>query len=257
MAVLATLLLLLQVEPFKVESKKITPEISKAIEKLNAIRLEAFEKAKVQLSASLPEKFQVVLEAVDAADADPTKFAKHSGESADTSTRAEGVVRIRFYIEYFANGLGTPESTLRHEMVHAVMRLDFGMEKYRKVPKWFREGVAVFIADQMAEKFNAGLMQPDVARDPEKMLDGLDDADHTLADYWEDAMGIVFLSARPTRGPLWQVLDGLRRGDDFKEAITAVAGGTFEEFVAGARAHAVKALRSQADGMKDMLSAYA
>ena len=256
MAVLAALLLLLQVDPFKVDSKKITPEVTKSIEKLDAIRNDAFEQAKRQLSATLPAKFQIILDAVDAADPDPAKFTRHSGVSADTSSRAEGIVRIRYYVEYFRNGLGTPESTLRHEMVHAVMRLALGNEKYRTVPKWFREGTAVFIAGQMDEKFNTGVMQPETARQPGKMVDGLEDDDHGLDDYWEDAMAIVFLSERPMRSPISEVLTGMREGKDFKDAIAAVAGGTYGDFVAGAYDHALKSLRARTIGMKTMLSTY-
>ena len=257
MTALLSLALLLQVDAFKIESKKITPEIRKQIEKLDAIRNEAFEFAKKNVAAKLPEEFQVILEAVDGADPDPAKFTRHSGLAAETSSKDFPIARIRFYVEYFANGLGTPESTLRHEMVHAVMRLDLGNEKYGKLPKWFREGIAVYIAGQMPDKLAHELMQPKVAKDPETLLDGLEDADHNLSDYWEDAMAIVLLGTVPTRAPLWQVIDHVRDGKDYKEAIAAVTGKPFEDFLKDAREHAAKSLRSQVAQGRAMYDAYA
>ena len=257
MTALLCLLLLAQVEPFKIDSKKITPEIRKVIEKLDAIRLDAFEKARLNTAARLPEEYKVILEAVDGAATDPAKFTRHSGATAETSSKDNPIVRIRFYVEYFANGLGTPESTLRHEMVHAVMRLDLGNEKYGKLPKWFREGIAVFIAGQLPDKFAHGMSQATVAKDPETLLDGLEDADHTLADYWEDAMAIVNLSSLPMRGPLWKVIDHVRDGMDYKEAIAAVTGKPFEDFVKDSREHALKSLRAQTAQGRDMYNTYA
>ncbi len=257
MMALLALALLLQVEPFKIESKKITPEIRKEIEKLNAIRDDAFEKARQNTAAKLPEEYQVILEAVDAADPDPAKFTRHSGVSAETSSKVHPIVKIRFYVEYFANGLGTPESTLRHEMVHAVMRLDLGNEKYGKLPKWLREGIAVFIAGQMPEKFSHGMMQPSVAKDPETLLDGLEDADHDLTDYWEDAMAIVTLSSLPMRGPLWKVIDHVRDGKDYKLAIEIVTGKPFGDFVKDTREQAAKSLRNQTAQGREMYGTYA
>ena len=252
-----SLALLLQVDAFTIESKKITPEIRKEIEKLDAIRNDAFDFAKKQVAAKLPGEFQVILEAVDGADPDPAKFTRHSGMTAETSSRDHPKVKIRFYVEYFANGLGSPESTLRHEMVHAVMRLDLGNEKYGKLPKWFREGVAVFIAGQMQEKLSHGLMQPSVAKDPETLLDGLEDADHNLGDYWEDAMAIVSLSSLPMRGPLWKVIDHVRDGKDYKLAIEMVTGKPFDDFVKDAREHATKSLLAQVAQGRQMYGTYA
>src|SRR5262245_60190779 len=112
MPVAVIILLLGQVDPFAIASKKATPDIVKDIDRLNQIRQEACDHAVKYLGAKLPEKVKVVLELVDAADPDPALFKRHSGIAAETWSESDTVVKIRFFAEYFVNGLGRPESTL-------------------------------------------------------------------------------------------------------------------------------------------------
>jgi hypothetical protein len=55
MLLAAGLLVLLQVEPIKIDSKKATPEIRAAIGKLDAIRVDAFTKAVAAIEARTPD----------------------------------------------------------------------------------------------------------------------------------------------------------------------------------------------------------
>lgn len=243
MTTLISLLLLAQVEPFAIESKKATPEIRAEIRKLDAIRVKAFDRAAEALAAKLPEEWRVVLRALDAADADAARFSPHKGFPAETSSPAELVVEIRYFAEYFASGLLRSEETLRHEMVHAVMRLDLGKERYQKLPKWLREGVAVHLAGQTASKLIYELATGARAAGPEKMIDGLEDADHNLGDYPEDGLAIEYLYSIAGKDTGPRLEDALREGVSYRDAIQTLAKRTFDEFLAGARDFALSAVR--------------
>jgi hypothetical protein len=246
---LLVLALALQVEPFAVAAQKATPEILKEAARLDGIRQEAFDHAVKLLGAKLPEKWRIVLEIVDGADPDPAKFKRHSGLMAETWSESDTVAKIRFYAEYFVNGLGKPESTFRHEMIHAVMRLDLAREKYSKVPKWLREGIAVFGAHQVQDKLWHDLSQPKTAAEPERMVDGLEDSDHNLSDYVEDGLAMTLLKL-----PVLE--EALRSGKTYKEAVEAAAGEPFDAFVARARERALGEIRKVAAEHKHALALY-
>lgn len=256
MLILAGLLAFIQVEPFKIESKKITPEIRKEIATLDALRVDALTKALEAVGARLPGEHRILLKAVDAVVPDPAKFTLHKGFSAETSTLASGDVEIRFHVEYFVNGLLHPEETLRHEMVHAVMRLDLGKEKYGKLPKWLREGIAVHVAGQTARKLIYQLTLGEFAADPEKMMNGIEDAEHTLNDYPEDGLAIEHFLALAGADALSRLEEALRDGTPYREAMAALAKVSFDQFAAGAKERALKAVRELAERHKEELELF-
>ena len=249
MSSLLLIALALQVEPFAVAAKKATPEVLKEVARLDGIRQEAFDHGVKLLGAKLPEKWRVVLEIVDGADPDPTKFKRHSGLTAETWSESDAVVKIRFYVEYFVNGLGRPESTFRHEMIHAVMRLDLAREKYSKVPKWLREGIAVFGANQVQDKLWHELSQAKTAAQPDRLIDGLEDSDHNLSDYVEDGLAAAILKL-----PVLE--EALRNGKTYKEAVEAASGEPFDAFVARAKDRALEEIRKVAEEHKNALALY-
>jgi tetratricopeptide (TPR) repeat protein len=160
-------------------------------------------------------------------------------------------------VEYFANGLlHQPEETFRHEIVHAVMRLDLGREPYRKLPKWLREGVAVHVARQTAGKLTQSLMQRRFALEPEKLIDGLEDKEHDLDDYTEDALGVAYLLRSAGSDALLKLGAELRNGKDYREAIAAVANQAFPKFVAGAREFSLAILKEETGKLRKELDLY-
>jgi hypothetical protein len=252
----AVLLPLLQVEPIKIDSKKATPEIRAAIGKLDAIRVDAFTKAVAAIEARIPEEHKVILKAIDAVDPDPAKFERHTGFSVETSSVSDVEVEIRFFVEYFANGMLRPEETLRHEMVHAAMRLDLGQETYRKIPKWLREGIAVHLAKQTSSKLAYQLALSTYATEPEKLVDGLADDNHSLDDYAEDGLAIEYLLSLAGKDGLARLEDKLREKSPYKDAIAALTQKPFDKFEAGAKEYALKAVRELAAKHKAELDLY-
>ena len=251
MNLVLTLVLLAQVEPIVLVSQKTTPDMLKDVDRLNAIRQEAFDQAVKLLGAKLPEKWKVALEVVDGADPDPLKFKRHSGLTAETTSDSATVARIKIYSEYFINGIGRMESTFRHEMIHAVMRLDLPRDKYGKIPKWLREGIAVCGSNQVTEKLWDELSQAKVAAEPEKMVDGLEDSDHNLSDYFEDGVAVSLLKDK-----FPAIESVLREGRTYQEAVEAATGEKFDAFVAKAKERAIEEVRKVVAEHKDAIDLF-
>ena len=256
MITLMLLSALAQVDPFTIDSKKITPEIRKEIARLDDLRRDAFEKACAAMGVQFSEARHVSLKAVDAGDPDPAAFDRHNGFAAETSSPSDTEVEIRFYVEYFSNGLLHPEETLRHEMVHAVMRLHLAKEEYQKLPKWLREGIAVHVARQTPTKLAARFMEKEVALDPSKVLDGLEDAEHNLADYAEDGLAIEFLVSVAGAGALPKLEAELKGRKEYKDAIATVAGRPYPKFVTDAQDYARKRVNEEAAKLEADLKLY-
>lgn len=135
---------------------------------------------------------------------------------------------VLFHSEYLANGSGSPEKRLRHEMTHAAMRLALGDDRYARVPLWLREGVALAVADQGMDRVRYEFT---IALDAGALLDGLDER-HESRDYAEDFLAVDFLRRRAGKDALLVLMNGLLTGDEPMRAVERTAGveaGAFEE----------------------------
>ncbi|MEL6349976.1 MAG: hypothetical protein AAFV53_43140, partial [Myxococcota bacterium] len=54
-------------------------------------------------------------------------------------------------------GMASDPKLLRHELAHAVIRSHLSRSTYRGWPDWAREGIAVWVADQLNDKLDIGL----------------------------------------------------------------------------------------------------
>src|SRR5690606_413175 len=95
--------------------------------------------------------------------------------------------RIIFYTEHVVVSAEDHRSRIVHELKHAAFRDVMG-QAYLDLPKWVREGLAVYGAEQLEDRLAAIVGGETFSgRDPRKLLDGVDDADHDTNDYLEDA----------------------------------------------------------------------
>lgn len=121
-----------------------------------------------------------------------------SNNSAWVSAKPDGV---RMTIALPNWGLGTSDRNLRgtvlHEMTHAMMMVRMGPVAFQTLPRWFTEGIAVFMDGsgpsklQSARRLHGGDIDP--------ILDGLDvhPADSLrIEDYAEAWLTLVFLAER-------------------------------------------------------------
>jgi hypothetical protein len=123
-------------------------------------------------------------------------------------------------------------SRVIHELKHAGFRGIMG-QKYLDLPKWIREGLAVYGAGQYPDRFRQILSnQAFGGTDPRKVLDGIDDPDnkHTTDDYLEDAFFFVWLSGQKKEGTI-EFCRRLVLGEDYKKIIADVCKLTYGEIM--------------------------
>lgn len=80
--------------------------------------------------------------------------------------------------------------TLTHEYVHAILRQNMQAEHYKPLPKWFKEGLAVYIAGQHLDKLWVALARN--WQNPESMYEGLEDRStagpYLIGSWWFTAL---------------------------------------------------------------------
>lgn len=164
-----------------------------------------------------------------------------------TSTRAWNGRTVQWITlnpeSHFASAADFDEE-LDHEMTHALLRGALGDAKHRLLPKWAREGLAVWAAGQGPARVAFWLTihwdKPDPAAE---MLNGLETEKHSLGDYPEDFLAIDAIEARKGAEGVREFVRTLATGTPCRDAAAAVWGTTWEEFEKAARAHSEAAIR--------------
>jgi hypothetical protein len=105
-------------------------------------------------------------------------------------------IGIKLKILPFINGTTNFEKTLCHEIVHAYYRYHMSYFKYAKVPRWLREGSAVYLAQQTFEKEKVFMLKH--ANPATFQFNGLE-GQHTFEDYYEDALSFHAMDARDSQ----------------------------------------------------------
>jgi hypothetical protein len=149
-----------------------------------------------------------------------------------------GVITLK--TEYLVLGAFDVDATLVHEMFHCLQRARLG-KRYERVPEWAREGAALYVAGQGAERARAlaAIAGSDpFDKDPlARLVDGLD-GPHGLFDYYEDVAAFERVGAR---GPA--LVRKLLETEDVAAAVREVLGEDMATFRAETARHAREVLR--------------
>lgn len=155
------------------------------------------------------------------------------------------------YIRVYASSLVSmrmdSELTYIHEVNHAVLR-SYLAELYFPLPKWVREGLAVYCAGQLGHRARVLLAGnllraqslADGARVARKMVDGIEDS-HSYADYAESALMIKFLDQQAAGG-IPALIKALKAGTSWDEAIPQITGMSLEDYVEAGQTYALQEL---------------
>ncbi|MCZ7604503.1 MAG: tetratricopeptide repeat protein [Planctomycetota bacterium] len=131
--------------------------------------------------------------------------------------------RIIFYTEHVVVSTEDHRSRIVHELKHAAFRDVMG-QAYLDLPKWVREGLAVYGAEQLEDRLAAIVGGETFSgRDPRKLLDGIDDADHDTNDYLEDAAAFLWLEGRK-KGAVHAFCQRLLKGEDYGKLYAELSG---------------------------------
>src|SRR5262245_24274788 len=103
-------------------------------------------------------------------------------------------MKIQLSAETFLSGDGELELTARHEAIHAYFRRQLGWWRYRGLPPWVQEGLAIHLAGQTREKV-VDLVYWD-SEHTEAELAGLE-ARESLDHYAEYGLAFEFLEGFP------------------------------------------------------------
>ena len=134
-----------------------------------------------------------------------------------------------FYTEYMVLDPPGYEQRLCHELKHALFRHRMG-QAYLDLPRWVKEGLAVWSAGQLEER--AGLILGNEVfggREPRAVLDGLADTDQGYTDYLEDGLAFRWLEERRP-GAVRRFCRHLVGGVPWEKAFLAAAGGEVGDF---------------------------
>ncbi|MEK6624645.1 MAG: hypothetical protein AABY86_06745, partial [Bdellovibrionota bacterium] len=127
----------------------------------------------------------------------------------------------------FLSGQADLETTVCHETVHAYFRKHMSFGTYANLPKWAREGSAVYLVNQLPHKERRALYRQ-WSGQKEAHLNGLE-GPHNLEDYYEDAMAFAFLHDKFAADQ--RVLSLVLEGKEIYDAIEQSTGLSKEVFL--------------------------
>jgi TolA-binding protein len=152
-------------------------------------------------------------------------------------------VLIVLHTEFMVNGRFDVGPELIHEITHAVMRERMTPESYRGVPRWLREGLAVWTADQIEDKALAVVAWRDYLDDPAPAFPGLDQDRDSLLRYAEYGFAIEWIAREHGAAKVTDLARLLVENTAATAALKRVTGLAWPEFQAAAHRHALARIR--------------
>ena len=222
---------------------KDQPEWRTLLSRAPELRQAAIERVQERTGLKPSDPGAIVLTFRDA-DSDFTKKA------ATRVVRYRGgyLMQIRVGLDRILAGLIDLETVLTHEMTHAIMRQSM-KRSYRDLPRWCREGAAVWTAEQLDQKLRLEVAQAVFWRnDPMDLLDPLTSGgkhDQGGTGYVDEGLLFEALELDCGQDCVRKTLTEIVEGKDCQEAIEASAGKPLSEL----RAEALRLGRERLRGM--------
>ncbi|MCE9583339.1 MAG: tetratricopeptide repeat protein [Planctomycetes bacterium] len=218
------------------------PETARLMARLPALMKESARAMGERLGLADADASNVVLELVDLP-LGPRKDIQLGG-TATRQVDGHSVQWITLNPESHFSGNGDLDVEVAHEMTHALLRNALGDAAHRALPKWAREGLAVWSAGQGPGRiaYWLGLFweKPDPVA---ALLNGLDNATHAISDYPEDYLAIAFIESAHGIEGVHQFVKRLAAGKPATEAVAEVTGQPWAEFEKDARTFSEARLR--------------
>lgn len=126
------------------------------------------------------------------------------------------------------------KTLLAHELTHAIMTQTAPL-KHRKLPKWLREGFAVYASDDVDTRLETALTGAVFARKPtNSVCDGWENG-FEIEDYAEAGVAVDYLARQVGREGLKVLVERILTGADWEQEITLIAMREYGQFVQEAR----------------------
>lgn len=147
--------------------------------------------------------------------------------------------KMTFYTEHVALSDADFKSRVIHELKHAAFRDVMGVS-YLDLPKWVREGLAVYGAQQFDDRLPAIVGGAIFSgRDGRASLDGIDDPNHNVEDYLEDCAAFMWLEEQK-QGGVHEYCKRLLKGEDCIAVFAEIGGMEIRQALDAAAEYAVK-----------------
>lgn len=211
------------------------PRIRAALASLDTLRRKHLREVHRRLGLDERDEYDFVL---TLRDLPPGKSSLHAQTVNEISAgRLRSVVY--FFTEHIAVDAYDLDKKILHEMTHCVQRERTG-EAYYVLPKWLREGLALWTAGQGEDRIRTLLgIYATRPKDPLGVLvTGLDDEKHTYNDYAEDYLAMEYIEKTHGRQAVRRLFADLLTGMAWSEAIQRATGQDAAAFKASARSYA-------------------
>lgn len=164
------------------------------------------------------------------------------GGTSTTRVGGRAIQWITLNFEAHFGGTADLGVELDHEMTHALLRNALGA-RHGAIPKWVREGLAVWAAGQGKERIDFWMTLAWDKPDPvAHLLNGLESPEHSLKDYPEDYLAVAALESLKGEEGVRAFVKLLVAGKNAHDAAAGASGKTWEEFEAFAKEFATKRL---------------
>lgn len=216
------------------------PRVQRLLARAGALRRAALQRVVRRTGLAVVDAEAIVLSFREAADDFVHKAVSRRAASPD------GVLQLcEIGLERLVVGCLDIDRTLTHELTHAVMRQAMG-DRYGELPRWFREGAAVWAAGQLEAKVRLEVARRIMrGQEPASVLDGLAGERIDGSNYLDEGFVFDLLQRRHGVAGVQRVLERVVvAGAAHDAALEAVTGVPLAEFMARSRRHGAAAIEA-------------
>ncbi|HUU00249.1 MAG TPA: hypothetical protein VM425_02275 [Myxococcota bacterium] len=155
----------------------------------------------------------------------------HFGASIRTVRGQSGRVNlISLSSEQLVSGVMDIQASLAHEFIHGVMREMMGSERYYAMPRWIREGFAVWGAGQLRERCKNLVAASFLDNlDARALVCEVGRSRYPADEYLTDAMLFEYVSQNHGTNAIKSLLAELMAGHDYTSAFESATGLSWNE----------------------------
>jgi tetratricopeptide (TPR) repeat protein len=191
--------------------------MQRLLEELPARRLAAIETAKRRTGLPFHGMNRLVVTIRDA-----RALQGFAASSRLVRSERDEIHLVSLSAEQIVLGIMDVDASLVHESIHCIMRDLMGDRPYRALPRWVREGIAVWGADQLDERAREVVARAFLdQRDPRAVLREVGDLENPPDYYLMVALAFEYLSynhgQRVVRAIIADIVDGTRPDRAFEK----------------------------------------
>lgn len=209
------------------------PAFKRTVASIPGLRRKALGAVKKRLEIEPKRSDRIRIEVRDALPAEPETLAPTTHAPFETFTDGGGPdapIVIRIHAEFVKSGQYDLAQELAHEMVHAVMRERMSADAYSRIPKWLREGLALWAAGQGPTRVAWILSSREALDGLQRFGPGSDSETHEFDRYASDFFAIETLAEKEGPEAVVELVRALIQGEEAQNAIESACGLDFNEF---------------------------